>query len=50
MEIAASARGEWNLRSGVRLFVQYAYEWSDENVVAADYQVNSVGAGIELEM
>lgn len=50
MEMAASARGEWNLRTGVRLFVQYAYERSDENVVAADYQVNAVSAGIELEM
>ncbi|MBL9135809.1 MAG: hypothetical protein JNK85_08075 [Verrucomicrobiales bacterium] len=50
MEVSTSARLEWKIRDGFRIFAQYAYEMSDENVVAADYRVNSMSGGIEIEM
>jgi hypothetical protein len=50
MELSATVRAEWKIRDGVRIFGQYSHEMSDENVVAADYRVNAVSGGFELEM
>lgn len=50
LELSAGARGAWKFRPGYQLFVQYAWEESDENQAAADYSVNTVSLGVQLEM
>jgi hypothetical protein len=50
LELSAGARGAWKFRPGYQLFVQYAWEESDENLAAADYSVNSVSMGVQLEL
>jgi hypothetical protein len=49
-DVTFSVRGEWKVRPGLRLFGDYAFESSDENERAADYRVQSISAGIALEM
>ena len=48
--LTASAHAAWRFHTGFRLFAQYDFEMSDENVVAADYEANTVSTGIEMEM
>ncbi|MCC7376298.1 MAG: hypothetical protein IT581_16690 [Verrucomicrobiales bacterium] len=50
LELSGTLRAEWKIRDGLRIFGQYSHEMSDENVVAADYRVNVVSGGLELEM
>jgi hypothetical protein len=49
-DLNLTARGEWTLRKGVRVFAEYLLEVSDENGLAADYSAQSISAGISLEM
>lgn len=47
-DLTLSMRGEWTVRKGLRVFGEYAFESSDENVPASDYRVNTVTAGLEV--
>lgn len=42
-------RGDWKLGGGWRIFGQYEFEMSDENMTAADYRSTGVSAGVEWE-
>jgi hypothetical protein len=48
--MVSAARAEWLARKGVRAFVEYQFEDSDENVRAADYRAHLVTAGIAVEL
>lgn len=49
-DLAFLVRVDRKLGKGLKLFAQYEWESSDENVVAADYESAGVSGGIELEM
>lgn len=47
-DLDLSARAEWTVRKGLRVFAEYEFEMSDENLVASDYRVNTAFGGVEL--
>ena len=48
-DLILSVRGEVALLKKLKGFGEYAFESSDENVVASDYRVNTATAGVEVE-
>lgn len=49
-DITLTARGEWIVRKGIRAFLEYSIESSEENGPAADYDKRTVSCGMALEM
>ncbi len=49
-DVSLTARAEWTVHKGVRVFGEYAVESSDENGPAGDYRMQSISAGFSLEM
>lgn len=47
-DLDLSARAEWTIRKGLRVFAEYEFETSNQNLLASDYQVNSATSGVEL--
>ncbi len=50
IDVGGTLRGDWKVRKGVRVFIQFEFEFSDEDALVADYHANGLGLGVELEM